>query len=129
MARKLRQSRKRKCPSSSHGANLRVGLISYKEFMQQGKWQRKKNLREQIVKPELAIVADASGQTYRVSLQELVTGQHQVLMLYDKGGRLLCNKPKLGRGHERPKKTIARAEIRRVINPPNVEITTPPVLP
>ena len=95
--------------------------------MQQGKWQ-KKRLREQVAKPELAVVADASGQTYRVSLQELIAGQ-QVLMLYDKGGRLICNKAKLGRDHQQPRETIARAEIRRVVNPPNVEIPTPPVLP
>lgn len=89
--------------------------------MQRGKWQRKKRPVEEPEKPDLAVVADSSGQTYRVSLQELVTGQHQVLMLYGKDGRLLCTKPKLGRDKQR-KETIALAEIRRVINLPNVEL-------
>jgi hypothetical protein len=96
--------------------------------MQQGKWQRRKKLQEQAVKPELAVVADASGQTYRVSLQELIAGQQQVLMLYGKDGRLICNKAKLGRGKER-KETITRRDIQRVSHPrdldfaPTVEIS------
>jgi hypothetical protein len=91
--------------------------------MQQGKWQRKQRRAEtQPPPPALAIVADATGQTHRVSLQELVTGQQQVLMLYGKDGRLLCNKPRLGRDQQRPKAAITRAEIRRIINPPGLEM-------
>ena len=88
--------------------------------MQQGKWQRKqpKN-REDIPKPDMAVVADSTGQTYRVSLQELVTGQQPVLMLYGRDGRLICGKPKLGRDRKR-KETIALEDIRRVISPSGV---------
>jgi hypothetical protein len=41
---------------------------------------------------------------------------------------LLCDKPKLGRGRK-CKETIARSEICRVVNPPNVEVPTSTVLP
>jgi len=88
---------------------------------QRGKWQRKKRDEFETPIPELAIVADADGQTHRVSLQELLTGQ-QTLKLYDRSGRLLCGKAKLGRDKQRIKGTITRAEIRRVINPPSIEI-------
>ena len=89
--------------------------------MQQGKWQRKQpKSREATPRLELALVADATGQTYRVSLQELCAS-YPVLLLYDKGGHLVCTKPKLGRGRER-KEVIALSEIRRVVNPPNVEV-------
>ncbi len=109
------QARKYRC--CNHEAGLRAGLVLPRRIVQQGKWQRKKHRRpeEGIEKPPLAVVADATGQAFRVSLQELVTGQ-PVLLLYGKDGRLICNKPKLGRGRTR-QETIALADIRRVITP------------
>lgn len=83
--------------------------------MQRGKWQRKKYDERLTPPPELAVVADATGQTYRVSLQELVAG-YSVLLLYGKDNRLICHKPQLGRGKKR-KETLALADIRRVIMP------------
>ena len=114
------QRRKYRC--CNHEASLRAGLVLSRRIVQQGKWQRKKQRppEDEIEKPPLAVVADATGHAFRVSLQELVAG-YQVLVLYDKQGRLICNKPKLGRGKRR-KETIALSEIRRVVNPPNVEM-------
>jgi hypothetical protein len=111
----------RKYRFSNWEASLRAGLVLSRRIVQQGKWQRKqpKN-REATPRPELALVADSAGQSYRVSLQELTTGQ-PVLLLYGKDGRLICNKAKLGRGKMR-RETIGLTEIRRIINPPNVEI-------
>ena len=106
---------------SNWEASLRAGLVLSRRIVQQGKWQRKRlKNHEEAPRPELALVADSTGQSYRVSLQELVTGR-QVLLLYGKDGRLICNKPKLGRGKTR-KETITLSEIRRIVNPPNVEI-------
>ena len=91
--------------------------------MQQGKWQRRHKNHEDIPKPDLAIVADATGQTYRVSLQELITGRQPALMLYGKDGRLICGKPKLGRDNKR-RETIALTDICRIVSPQGVNLPT-----
>jgi hypothetical protein len=90
--------------------------------MQQGKWQRKRKQPEEVEKTELAVVADGSGQTYRVSLRELVAGQHQTLLLYGKDGRLICDKPKLGRSNRQ--EVIQLTAIRRVVSPHGVVLRT-----